>query len=285
MNFDYQKAFSRNIGWVTPDEQQTLRGKRVAIAGCGGVGGKHLETLVRLGISKFHIADFDTFDIHNFNRQNGADMSSVGRAKTEVLQDLATRINPEVEVTVFENGVTPENLDDFLNDVDVYVDGLDFFVLPIRRQVFAACDAKNIPAVTAAPLGMGVALLNFVPGKMSFESYFCLDGQSEHEQYLRFLVALSPALLQRPYLVYPDAVDFAGKRGPSTPMATDLCAGVASTQVLKLLLRRGEVVAAPWGLHFDAYRNKMKKTWRPGGNRNPLQKIALLIARRVIGKM
>ena len=61
--FSYSQAFSRNIGWVTPSEQNLLRGKRVAIAGMGGVGGVHLLTLARLGVGAFHIADFDRFDL------------------------------------------------------------------------------------------------------------------------------------------------------------------------------------------------------------------------------
>ena len=48
-SFDYHRAFSRNIGWVTRAEQDLLRKKRVAIAGMGGVGGIHLLTLARLG--------------------------------------------------------------------------------------------------------------------------------------------------------------------------------------------------------------------------------------------
>ena len=48
--FRYEQAFARNIGWLTPEEQQQLRNKRVAIAGIGGVGGVHLLTLTRLGI-------------------------------------------------------------------------------------------------------------------------------------------------------------------------------------------------------------------------------------------
>ena len=71
-SYSYDDAFSRNIGWVTRAEQAALRNKRVAIAGMGGVGGVHLLTLVRLGIGAFHIADFDTFDVANFNRQVGA---------------------------------------------------------------------------------------------------------------------------------------------------------------------------------------------------------------------
>ena len=50
--FDYDTAFTRNIGWVTPVEQQKLRRARVAIAGLGGVGGFHLLTLARLGIGE-----------------------------------------------------------------------------------------------------------------------------------------------------------------------------------------------------------------------------------------
>ena len=69
--FSYADAFDRNIGWFTPDEQQRLRGKTIAIAGMGGVGGVHLLTLVRLGIANFRIADLDSFELANFNRQVG----------------------------------------------------------------------------------------------------------------------------------------------------------------------------------------------------------------------
>src|SRR5574343_328099 len=97
--FDYQSAFSRNIGWVTETEQSRLRNARVAIGGLGGVGGVHLLTLARLGVGKFTIADFDVFDIVNFNRQVGATVSSLGRPKLEVLSEMLRDINPEVELT------------------------------------------------------------------------------------------------------------------------------------------------------------------------------------------
>jgi molybdopterin/thiamine biosynthesis adenylyltransferase len=281
--FTYDLAFSRNIGWVTRDEQQILRRKRIAIAGMGGVGGSHLLTLTRLGIGGFHLADFDTFELANFNRQAGAMLSTTGQSKVETLAKQARDINPELNITTFPEGVTRENLGLFLEGVDVYVDGLDFFTLGVRRAVFTACADAEIPAVTAAPLGMGTALLNFMPGQMSFEDYFCLEGQAEEEQLLRFLLGLSPAMLQRGYLVDPSAVDLANHRGPSTAMACELCAGVAATQVLKILLGRGKIIAAPRGLHFDAYRNKLATTWRPGGNRHPLQRLALRIARRQFG--
>ncbi len=282
--FDYDVAFSRNIGWVTRTEQDILRNKRVAIAGLGGVGGSHLLTLTRLGIGAFTIADFDTFELQNFNRQAGASLPHLDKPKLEILKSMALAINPELDFRLYPNGVNAENLARFLDDVDLYVDSLDFFAVEARRQVFEACAQRRIPAITAAPLGMGAALLNFLPGKMSFEEYFQLEGQPEEEQLLRFFMGLSPAMVQQPYLVDPTTINLSEHRGPSTSMACETCAGVAGAQALKILLRRGKVVAAPWGLHFDAYRNKVARTWLPGGNSNPLQRFKLNLARRQFAK-
>lgn len=283
--FDYQQAFSRNIGWVTEQEQQILRSKKIAIAGLGGVGGSHLLTHARLGIGAFHIADFDKFELPNFNRQAGATVSHLDRPKTEVLAKMAWDINPELVITSFDDGVNADNLSEFFAGVDLYVDSLDFFAFEAREKVFAYCAKQGIPAVTAAPLGMGTAVLCFLPGKMTFEQYFQLEGKSETDKILHFLLGLSPAMLQRGYLVDQNAVDFIRHRGPSTPMACELCAGVAATQTLKILLNRGDVLAAPWGLQFDAYRNKLVKTWRPGGNKNPIQQIGIKIARQQFYRM
>ena len=283
--FQYEQAFSRNIGWVTPAEQQQLRGKRIAIAGGGGVGGVHLLTLARLGVTQFHIADFDTFDIPNFNRQVGAMMSTVGQPKADVLARMARDINPDIEIKIFSEGVHGDNLDAFLAGVDLYVDALDFFAFDARQQTFAACARLGIPATTAAPLGMGAALLNFMPGKMTFEEYFGWGDLPEEEKALRFVVGLAPGGLHRPYLMVPGSVSFAERRGPSTIMACQLCAGIIATESLKILLGRGDVLAAPWGMQFDAYRNKLKRTWRPGGNRHPIQRLAMAIGRRQFARM
>ena len=275
ISFNYEEAFSRNIGWVTPQEQQTLRNKRVAIAGGGGVGGVHLLTLARLGVSKFHIADFDTFDIPNFNRQVGAMMSTVDQPKCDVLARMAQDINPEIEIKIFPEGVNPQNLPAFLHDVDLYVDALDFFAFDARQQTFAKCAELGIPATTAAPLGMGAALLNFLPGKMTFEEYFQWGDLPEVDKAVRFMVGLSPKGLHRSYLVIPTAINLAERRGPSTIMGCQLCAGVVGTEALKILLGRGKVWAAPYGIHFDGFHNKLVRTWRPGGNKNPLHRLAI----------
>lgn len=277
--FDYDAAFSRNIGWVSEAEQAVLRSKRVAIAGLGGVGGSHLLTLARLGVGAFNVADFDVFELANFNRQAGATTSRIGKPKVDMLAEMALDINPSLDIKRFPQGVSPDNMDEFLAGVDIYVDSLDFFAFDIRRAVFAACRERRIPAVTAAPLGMGTAFLSFMPDGMSFEEYFQLEGCPEAEQGLRFLAGLAPAALHRRYLVDPSRLDLHGKKGPSTAMACELCAGVAGTEALKILLNRGKIYAAPYAQQFDAYSNAFRRLWLPGGNRNPLQRLKIAMAR------
>jgi molybdopterin/thiamine biosynthesis adenylyltransferase len=222
--FFYEHAFSRNIGWITQAEQQILRQKRIAIAGCGGVGGSHLLTLTRLGIGAFNISDFDRFELANFNRQAGANLSTIGKPKAETIAAMAREINPELDLKVFSNGVDEANVDEFLADVDVYVDSLDFFVLEFRLKLFARLEARGIPAVIAGPIGMGTGYLVFMPGKMSFEEYFRLAGQPPEEQALRFALGLTPAGFHRSYMMDLSRFDLKGGRGPSTSLACELCA-------------------------------------------------------------
>jgi len=281
--FNYEEAFSRNIGWVTKEEQQKLRNTKVAIGGLGGVGGDHTIVLSRLGIGHFHISDLDEYDVANFNRQAGANMSTLGKAKAAVMDETIRGINPEASVKNFDSGIDEDNLEAFLEGIDIYVDSLDIFCLDIRRKVFRRCYEKGIPTITAAPMGMGTAFLVFMPGKMSFDDYFAIvdpasnasDAERDlifNDNIIRFVIGVSPSVQQRHYLVDRSSVNFLKKKVPSTCMGISLAAGALCTNVLKIILNRGEVIHAPHGLHFDAYRNKLIKTWRPWGNKNPIQK-------------
>ncbi len=284
-NFDFDEAFSRNIGWVTAWEQQILRGKKIAIAGLGGVGGAYLLTLARLGIENFHIADLDTFELANFNRQAGAMVSTLTKSKVETLSKMARDINPNIKITEFTQGITPENLVAFLKDIDLYVDGLDFFVLELRQKIFMRCQELKIPAITVAPLGMGVAYEIFMPGQMGFDEYYGFDPKTPEENSLKFLLGLNPLAGHRFYLIDPTTLNLKEKRGPSTIIACNLCAGVVGAEALKILLKRGQIFSAPWFHYFDAYRNVFKKGYLRGGSRNFFQQLRLVIARGSLKKL
>tara|TARA_B100001939_G_C16947375_1_gene620842 strand:+ start:5900 stop:7927 length:2028 start_codon:yes stop_codon:yes gene_type:complete len=284
--FNYEEAFSRTLGWITERERELLRHKKVAVAGMGGVGGAHVLTLARMGITRFHISDMDVFDLVNFNRQAGAFMHSLGRPKVEVMAEMIHAINPESEVIQFPEGVTVENVDDFLEGVDLFVDGFDFFVMDIRCEVFRRCHERGIPALTAAPVGMGTSLLAFLPGKMSFEDYFRLDEEKKREdKYVKFLIGLTPRALHPSYLVDPGQANLKEQRAPSTPVGIQLASGYLVAEAVKILLGRDGVRAAPHYQQFDAYRHKMVKGYLPFGNANPLQKIKFAIGKKIFARI
>jgi molybdopterin/thiamine biosynthesis adenylyltransferase len=279
--FSYEQAFDRNLGWFTEEEQQSLRGKTIAIAGMGGVGGVHLMTLLRLGFAGFRIADLDTFELANFNRQVGATMSSLGETKTSVLGRMAKDVNPQVRLIEYGQGIDKTNIREFLTGADLFIDGFDFFAIEIRRIAFRVCRDLGIPAVTAAPIGMGVAFLAFMPGGMTFEDYFRLENKSELRQYINFLLGLTPKALHRAYLVDPSRVDIAKKKAPSSIIGVQLCASFTAAQAIKILLKRGKVLPAPYHYHFDAYVNKFNII-RSAGNNGLRQRIKGNIVERQI---
>ncbi len=282
--FDYAAAFSRNLGLVNPQEQERLRTSRVAVAGLGGVGGVHLTTLARMGIGRFRIADFDTFEIHNFNRQAGALMSTLDRPKTEVMREMVLDINPEAEVEVYPQGLTRDNVTAFLAGVDVALDGLDFTAVDVRGLFYAEAWRLGIPVVAVGPVGASAASLVFMPGGMTWHDYFAMDlARDDFERYVLFIVGTAPAALHMPY-IDRRYVDLAAKRGPSLALAVQLCAGIAAAEVLKLLLGRGRVRPAPWYQQYDAYRGRLAVGRLPWGNRGPLQRLKFLIAKRLLGQ-
>lgn len=276
--FSYHEAFARNLGLVTPEEQEILRRSRVAIPGLGGVGGIHLITLARLGIGKFHIADLDTYDLVNFNRQFGATMETLGRPKAQTMEEILKSINPEADVTIFPEGVNADSMDDFLKDVDVVVDSIDAFAPQARSLLFNACERYGVPIVTAGPIGMGTAWITFMPGSMRFEDYFGLKGRTEIEQVLFFVLGLAGTGYHLKSLVDPSYLNLSAKKGPSTAIGCTLAAGVAGTEVLKLLLKRGNVRAAPWYHHFDAYTGRWKRGYLWRGAKNPVMQLKRSLA-------
>src|SRR5688500_3517845 len=163
MQYDYFEAFNRNLGFLSIEEQTSLKNARVAIAGLGVTGGAQVHALSRMGIGGFHLADPDNFELANFNRQIGATVPNLGRLKTEVAREMVLTINPEAEVAVFEQGITVENIDTFLEGADVVIDSLDFYCFDERFMLYGKAREKGIWVLTAPPLGFGFTLLMFDP--------------------------------------------------------------------------------------------------------------------------
>ncbi len=279
----FTEAFRRNLGLVSPTEQALLHRSCVAVAGLGGVGGHHLMTLTRMGVGRFHLADYDVFEPANINRQAGAAVATFGRPKLEVMVEQALAVNPYLEIQAFPEGLTESNLDAFLSGAHVVLDGLDFFNFPMRRLLFNRARKRGLYVVTAGPLGFSAAVLVFSPYEgMGFDEYFhILDDLSEEDRLLHFAMGLAP----RPtHLRYMDTsrVSFREKAGPSIASACMLCAGAAATETLKILLGRGPVRAVPHYIQIDPYTWTFRKGRLRGGQRNPVQRLKTAFVKHVL---
>lgn len=268
-SFEYQQAFSRNLGLVSETEQDRLRSARVAIPGLGGVGGGHLQTLARMGVCSFHLADPDTFEVVNINRQMGASTETVGRSKAEVMGETARRINPHCKVETFPEGINLGNIDAFLSGVDVVVDGLDFFALDARRLLYRACHSRGIPVVNAGPVGYGAALLVFLPDGPSFDDYFGLrKDMTRAEQLLAIGLGLVPTVNTD---IDPSRMRLEAQQAPALASTCMLCSAAAATEVLKLLSGRGHLAAVPHGTYIDLFRGRVMKLKRRPALRGTLR--------------
>ena len=122
--FTYDEFTTRNLGFVTPEEQALLQQARVFIPGVGGMGGAAFMLLVRAGVGAFAIADIDTFEVSNLNRQVFASLDSVGRPKVEVAAEAARRINPDIQLEVL-GGEWLDRVEDLARRHPVIINGTD----------------------------------------------------------------------------------------------------------------------------------------------------------------
>lgn len=282
-DFLYKEAFSRNIGIISASDQDKLKHTTVAIAGMGGVGGDYLITLCRAGIEGFKISDFDEFELANFNRQYGATTDSIGKPKMETMLELAKQVNPEARIDCYGEGINSDNLDKYLDGVDVVVDGIEFFEVAVHKMLIAGAVERGIPVVAAVPLGFGAGLLTFTKHGMSFDDYFAITPDLPIEnQVLLFSLGFAPAGFHIKY-VDASSFDLKNRKGPSFIGACKLCAGMISAQVVQAILNPETLKPTPWYSHYDAKLNQFKhgKLWL--GNRNPLQKLKYAYAKRLLG--
>jgi molybdopterin-synthase adenylyltransferase len=153
--FSYADFTTRNIGFVTEAEQRALHESRVLVIGVGGMGGAAVQALARAGVGGFALADMDTFEVSNLNRQVFADLDSVGEDKARATAERLRRINPELSLETF-GADWQERLDALLPRYPIVINGMDDIVAGIdlyrRARVHGATvvDAytSSLPSVT-----------------------------------------------------------------------------------------------------------------------------------------
>src|SRR5262249_41410638 len=149
--FRYEELTRRNLGFVSEVEQRRLRDTPVFVCGVGGMGGAAVQTLVRAGVRRLAIADFDTFEVSNLNRQVFATLATVGQAKTEATARALRDVNPELALQVLGRE-WPAALDDLLREHKLVVNGMDDVAAGIFLYRRAHANGATIIDAYNAPL-------------------------------------------------------------------------------------------------------------------------------------
>jgi molybdopterin/thiamine biosynthesis adenylyltransferase len=214
--------YQRNREMISLPQQLALFRSRVAVVGCGGLGGYIIEELARLGIGGIVAVDPDVFQEHNLNRQLYATPDQLGRKKVEAAACRVAAVNPAVTFRPVAEAFAELNGDELLRGVAVAVDALDS--IPARLLLAEMCDRRGIPMVHGAIAGWYGRLATQFPG----------DGT-----------------LQR---IYPRNRELPGievsQGNPSFTPA--VIAGLEVAEVVKILLNVGEPIRNRW-LNIDLY--------------------------------
>lgn len=191
----YWERVNRSLGWLGDNEQEQrerqslLKGMTVGIAGCGGIGGMVASRLGRLGVGHLKLADPDTFDVSNINRQVGASPGNLHRNKAEVVAQFVNEVTPDVNIDIFPEGITPQSAEEFVDGCDFILDQMDFFEIKNRYALHRAF--RQSPtfkfALKVPTVGHGTFVFKYTKDSMPIEEVYGVHEDSE----------LTPAVIRR----------------------------------------------------------------------------------------
>lgn len=143
--------YLRNMSSITMAMQQRLLQSRIAQVGLGGLGGTLLEIYLRTGIGRIRVADGDSFDESNLNRQTLSMPENLGTSKAKVARQIQRQLNPSVELDARKAFLSAKDLPPFIQGCSVAVDAMGGLQTRLALQQ-AASDA-GVPLVTGALAG------------------------------------------------------------------------------------------------------------------------------------
>lgn len=179
-----EERYIRNLGALTEEECNTLRSKKVFVAGCGGLGGHILDMLLRIGIGSITAADGDVFEASNLNRQLLSSVDVLGQSKAMTAAERAAIVNPDVDFFAWPEFVTADNAADMIKGCDAVIDALDN--IASRRILKAECDRQGIPYIYGAILGWNAQAAISMPGDNFLDLLYPSDAAVKSKTSLSF---------------------------------------------------------------------------------------------------
>jgi len=144
--------FSRLEKIISKDNLTKLNNSSILVIGCGGVGGYSIESLARSGVGTIIIADYDTVDFTNINRQIIALDSTIGKLKVDVFEQRIRDINPECNVIKIKEFINKDNIELLFNNrIDYLIDACD--TIETKKEIIKECLKRNIPFISSMGTG------------------------------------------------------------------------------------------------------------------------------------
>ncbi|MBZ2173961.1 tRNA threonylcarbamoyladenosine dehydratase [Schnuerera sp. xch1] len=144
--------FSRTELLLGKEGMQKLKRSKIAVFGIGGVGSFVCEALVRSGLGKIILIDYDIIDISNINRQIHATSKTIGLSKVQVMKDRLMEINPDLDIKVYEETYNDKNRESLLSsDYNYVVDAID--MVSSKIDLIESCKRLGIPIISSMGAG------------------------------------------------------------------------------------------------------------------------------------
>ena len=164
------ERMKRTEALIGEESMQKLLGSSILLFGLGGVGGYALEALVRAGVGRFGIVDFDLVSESNCNRQILATSESVGIKKTEAALKRIKSINPDAVVEVFDCFADDKNLESIFDQFQpsYVIDAID--TVSAKLAIVAESKKRDVPVITCLGTGNKLDATKFVIGDIAKSS-------------------------------------------------------------------------------------------------------------------
>lgn len=231
----YNQMISRQIEIFTPEEQETIKSTPVTVMGCGGLGGTVIEQLVRTGFENISIIDQDVFDETNLNRQIRSNLDTIGKSKVETVIENSLKINPDLNITGYDETITQDNVSDIFIGTDVLIDAVDNVYT--RVLISRECRNQNITYVHSAVEKTQGQLTVITENTPSYEELFKLKSIGKNLE--------------------GDVVDYLSKVSSVKPQVLgttpSIFAALEVNETIKYILNRDSVVLAPKVLTWDLF--------------------------------
>ena len=230
----YWELVTRQMSIVTKSEQTRFKDAKIAVMGCGGIGGEVIEMLARMGVGELNVVDNDYFDLSNINRQVLSTFENLGLSKSEVAKERVRQINPYTKVNAFKDEINEENISKIVDNSNLIIDCLDNLLTRVIVSRYAK--SNNIPFIHGAihaTLGQITVFTN--EKDIDYETMFNLPSKDKKlDETIKD--ELNKLASEKPPVIGPTA---------------NIVGCMQAIEAFKIITGIGKIVTAPEILNFD----------------------------------